>query len=180
MSTVVLTVSFDVQQISQRLDWGFSRDGTSVPPGTGANTGLLPFTTDDDFSLIVNGNSHNAVLQSLAITQCHLVCRPILYSKHAHLGTAGNYPPPSPFNDTSAVIDFLQQGPGTTARGNSSLMQWNAPGSFPCNVVGRWEMSLILTAQIALNPNAGTYDSHRVFTFDPECEVGTGLRGDGL
>jgi hypothetical protein len=180
MSKVVLSVSFDVQQISQRLDWQFTRDGTPVPFGTGANTGLLPFTEGDKFSLIVTGNSHNAVLQSLAITQCHLVCRPILYSKHAHLGSAGSYPPPSPFNGTSAVIDFLPQGPGASASGNASAMQWPAPGIFSCNAVGRWEMSLILTAQIALNPSAGPYDTYRVFTFDPECEVGTGLGRDGL
>jgi hypothetical protein len=175
MSNVVLTVNFDVQQISQRLDWSFTSGENPVVPGTGANTGLLAFQNGDTFNLVVNGNSHSAVLESLMITQCHLFCRPILHSKHAHLGPAGSYPPPSPFNDTSAVIEFVGPGRAVPALGSARLMQWASQNPLQCNATGRWEVSLILTVQIALTPNAGSYDAHRVFSFDPECEVGTGL-----
>jgi hypothetical protein len=171
----ILEVSFDVQQISQRLRWNFRLQKQTVPPGTGANTGQLAFECGDTIALAVTGNSHNSLLASLSITQCHLVTRPLINSMHAHLGLAGDYPAPSPFTESAAVADFIgTSGPGE-ASGTATSMCWTPAIELDCINPGRWEMSLILTAHITLTSDAGEYTAHRVFSFDPECEVGTGI-----
>lgn len=169
-----LEVNFDVQQISQRLKWNFYKGKKPVLPYTGANTGQMVFDCGDTVTLMVTGNSHNSLLKKLAFTQCHLVTYPIINSMHAHLGPPGDYSPPSPFTNTGAVIDLLGTQEPALATGDANAWVWQSPAPQTCVNTGRWEMSLILTADITLN-STDPYTRRRVFSFDPECEVGTGI-----
>jgi hypothetical protein len=170
MAAITLTVDFDIHQISQRLNWAFEApDQPPIPPGTGMNTGLIPFKQGDTMTLVVQGNSIDPglpQLESLEIVDAYFITSPILYSKRAHPLQAGEYPAPSPFQGRNAVISVG----GGVASGTPSQMTWQADGALECRNLGRWEASLILTAKITTADGV----MHRVFSFDPECEVGTG------
>jgi hypothetical protein len=170
MTSITLNVEFDVEQDSQRLAWSFNGpQGRIARTGAGVETGLLAFNPGDTVAVSIVANSYSRQLESARIIDCHLITRPVLNSWTEP--TPGQYPLPSPFfgqGSAGAVTSFLPvSGMSPTASQQSFTGQI-------LHVVnpGRWQTSFVMTVAITTTGGRTTY---RVFTFDPECQVSTGV-----
>jgi hypothetical protein len=169
MRKVVLTVTFDIDQDSQLLQWAFTADGKPIT-GQGVETGLLAFECKDQLSLVVVANSKKETLNQVTIEGCHLITTPRAFTKRQNPERAGEFAEPSPFGPCGAVVAF---GTGTI-EGSGTQATWQPDVSFDCSHLGRWEMSFIMTTSISRTDDASGSPERRVFGFDPECEVGMG------
>lgn len=171
MRDVLLTATFDVDQDSQLLSWNFTVDGKPIT-GQGKETGLLAFQKDDRLSIAVIAESDTIPLGTVTIDGCHLITIPRVFSKRENPERAGEFPEPSPFNEYGAVIDL---GRGEClGHGETLAKQWQPDLLLTCDNVGRWELSFVLTTTISQNQGGLISSEQRVFTFDPELEVGNG------
>jgi hypothetical protein len=166
---VVLTVTFDINQDSQLLQWVFTANGEPIT-GQGVETGLLAFKHYDKITLVAVANSAKGDLQQIEIEDCHMITTPRAFTVRENPKKAGEFAEPSPFGHHSAVVSF---GKGTI-KGSSTQAQWNPDKQLDCTHLGRWDMSLIITAAITRTGDTTGCPERRVFAFDPECEVGTG------
>ena len=175
-----LMVSFDICQVSEQLNWTFlDSKHEPVEPSKGAETGLFVFKAGDKMRLNVVANSYLEELVGVHIIDCHLINRPILFSKRETPELAGEYPYPSPFFDPAEPIN----GQGATssfgygeATGSRMKMSWDSDIELIYRNKGRWDMSFILT--VAIERANGRLE-YRVFSFDPEANVGDGSIPDG-
>jgi hypothetical protein len=177
-----LLLAFDIDQESQRLNWSFQRDGHPEPKGDGLDTGMFGFKKGDIVTLLVVGKSYLGRQANLQILDSHYITRPILNSRTTHPKSAGEYPLPSPFfgeqqdgHVHGACVSF---GHGT-AEVLPEAMIWPSEKSFVCMVDGRWDTSFVMTTKISYwTVDNEIVERFRVFTFDPETEVGTGAIPD--
>jgi hypothetical protein len=170
-----LMVSFDICQESERLDWTFlDAEHQPVQKSTGLETGQFLFEAKDRMRLNVVANSYQETLKGVHIIDCHLINRPVMYSKRGNPDhIAGKYPYPSPFFNPAAMLN----GQGATssfgqgaATGTPLRMTWDSDIALTYLNKGRWQMSFIIT--VAIETANGL--EYRVFSFDPEAQVGTG------
>ncbi len=170
-----LMVSFDICQESERLDWTFlDADHQPVKPATGLETGQFVFDAGDAMRLNVVANSYQGQLTSVHIIDCHLMHRPVMFSKRGNAShLAGTYPYPSPFFNPSTMVN----GQGATfsfgqgqALGTPVQMSWDSEAALIIRNQGRWEISFVMT--VAIETAKGL--EYRVFSFDPEGQVGSG------
>jgi hypothetical protein len=170
-----LKVSFDISQESERLDWTIlDSDHQPVKPSTGLETGQFVLDDHDTLRLNVVANSYLEQLSSVHIIDCHLIHRPVMFSRRGNSGhLAGKYPYPSPFFNPATMVN----GQGATssfgqgqASGTPSQMSWDSDVAFTILNQGRWQMSFVMT--VAIETAKGL--EYRVFSFDPETQVGTG------
>jgi hypothetical protein len=174
MAAICLMVSFDINQESEKLNWSFlDAERRPISKKDGVETGLFVFEAGDTFELNVVAKSYDGQLSNAHIIDCHLITRPIMHSKRVHPKIAGEYPYPSPFFDPDTWIE----GQGATASfgggvasGSPALMSWDSPHKLTCRNEGRWQTSFIMTVAIE---TMGQLE-YRVFSFDPETQVGTG------
>jgi hypothetical protein len=174
MAAICLMVSFDINQESEKLNWSFlDAERRPIPKDTGLETGLFVFKAGDTFELNVVAKSYDNELSNVHIIDCHLITRPILHSKRVQPQIAGEYPYPSPFFDPDTYLE----GQGATASfgngaasGSPAVMSWDSPQQLTCRNEGRWQTSFIMT--VAIETGSGL--EYRVFSFDPETQVGTG------
>jgi hypothetical protein len=168
-------VSFDISQESERLDWTIlDSEHQPVQKSTGLETGQFMLDVNDTMRLNVVANSYLKQLTSVHIIDCHLIHRPVMFSSRgnpAHL--AGKYPYPSPFFNPATMAN----GQGATfsfgqgqATGTQSQMSWDSDAALTILNRGRWQMSFIMT--VAIETAKGL--EYRVFSFDPETQVGNG------
>lgn len=171
-----LMVSFDICQDSEKLDWAFlDSNHQPVEKSKGVETGLFVFKAGDRMRLNVVANSYLEELTGVHIIGCHLINRPILYSKGiTPPQLAGTYPYPSPFFDPAQPLN----GQGATssfghgqAHGGPMMMTWDSELEVIYRNKGRWEMSFVMT--VAIERAHGL--EYRVFSFDPEANVGDGV-----
>jgi hypothetical protein len=174
-----LMVSFDICQESEQLNWTFL-DSHHQPVDTakGVETGLFVFEAGDRMRLHVVANSYLEELVGVHVIDCHMASSPIMYSKRVTPHMAGEYPYPSPFFDPAEALN----GQGATcsfgygeAHGSRMKMTWDSDVELIYRNKGRWEMSFIMT--VAIERANGL--EYRVFSFDPEANVGSGGIPDG-
>jgi hypothetical protein len=169
MRDIILTVVFDIDQDSQLLKWAFTADGQPIS-GDGVETGLLAFQQQDKISLVVHAKSKKGVLKQVEIQDCQMITSPLAITKREDPTRAGEFPAPSPFGAEAAVVSF---GIGI-AEGSSTKAVWESGVVMECTNKGRWEMSLVMTTSISRTGDTPIAVERRVFSFDPELEVGTG------
>jgi hypothetical protein len=174
MAAITLMVSFDIDQESEQLNWSFlDAEGRPIVRPKGQETGTIAFKAGDAIALQVVAYSYKKALRGAHIIDCHLMTRPLLYSKRQNPEFAGEYPYPSPFFNPATQLDgqgaTASFGNGATA-GTPSRMSWSSPVVMLCLNEGRWDTSFIMT--VAIETADGL--DYRVFAFDPECQVGTG------
>jgi len=169
-----LMVSFDICQESEKLNWTFlDSEHQPVEKSKGVETGLFVFEAGETMRLNVVANSYLEELVGVHIIDCHLINRPIMYSKRVTPHVAGEYPYPSPFFDPAEPLN----GQGATssfghgeAQGSRMKMTWDSDVELIYRNKGRWQMSFIMT--VAIERANGL--EYRVFSFDPEAQVGSG------
>lgn len=177
---VALHVRFDAEQVCSQLMWHANLDNS--PPNaayqtTGPNAASVWLQPRDQFSVIVyTSGLTNPDGATLTILGASLTTIPHV---SAWVGTNGQtkwgFSPPSPFanmegNTETAVVQLSLVGQTTD---ENQVVTTLGPTRIVQPIVGRWKMSLVLTASIS-QPNE-TDPLVRVFHFDPECEVGTGI-----
>jgi len=169
-----LMVSFDINQESEKLDWAFlDAQHEPLEKAKGVETGLFVFEAGETMRLNVVANSYQEELVGVHIIDCHLMNRPIMYSRRVTPQMAGEYPFPSPFFDPAQPLN----GQGATAsfghgeaHGGPMKMVWDSDLELIYRNKGRWQMSFIMT--VAIERANGL--EYRVFSFDPEAHVGSG------
>lgn len=160
-------MQFDIDQASQQLNWYFSDSrGKINPKAGGLKSGLL---SGDTLGVAITVDSEAGQLLAARIVDCNMITLP--RANTWEMEKPGYYPMPSPFYRTdggSGVITSFMPvtpGPATTHRQTFA-------GS-PVTIVnkGRYKLTFMIT--VAITDVSGA-TSHRVFYFDPECDVGTG------
>ncbi|PFH08510.1 hypothetical protein BCF11_0865 [Collimonas sp. PA-H2] len=187
VKTVIFYVNFDVDQISAKLDW--STSGGSKPP-TGPHSGSVFFNQGDQVGIVVTGGGsliqnpeYRPPLKSFEITDFTIITRPQIVQ--CGQGLLTTYAPPSLFSDclTACLRLPLSFDEKTSDKHHyrEITQTWTPPAPpappFPPLTIGkqngRWEVSMYITVKIYREGVATPF--HRVFYFDPEGEVGTGL-----
>lgn len=171
MASITLNVQFDIGQESEQLNWYFSDShGKINPNAAGPRTGLLSFQPDDTLTLAISADSSRAQLETVRVIDCTLITQPLLSTWN--YPNPGTYPLPSPFfdadNGPGAVVSFMP----VSASSATSKRQTFSGKTLKLNNKGRWKLSFVLTVAITEVTGASNY---RVFSFDPEVVVGTGL-----
>ena len=169
---LLLTVSFDAQQVSSRLDWSITP--RSEQPDN-RNAGQLLFHKGQHLGLEVIGyGSAESGFCGFKLVDCCIMTRPQLVRighKQAPL-----FAHPSMFKGVEGAtyqlpLDFTDgQQPGPGADPRQFVKNWDH-----CLEVaereGRWELSFMLTVHLHGVPDK---QARRVFYFDPESQVGDG------
>lgn len=182
-SQVILEVMFDVDQVSTDLDHTLARITPGAPdpqPVTGAHADSLYFAPGEQMCLKVTGNGRigegvaaDDAFVSFQIVDCAIITRPRVVQLAAGLPT--RYAAPSPFQQAGAAVypmalDFAPTFIDMEPDGVRSVTQhWKRTldvGLAP----GLWDLSLVLTIRVMRG--AGAVDQLRVYSFDPETEVG--------
>lgn len=175
---VTFFTRFDVDQISAKLDWYTS--GDSQPP-TGKHSGAVYFGHEDIVKFEVQGggtladmpnNPHPLV--SFEIVDCCIITRPQI----VECGPAAvtQYAPPSPFSGSLSACHQLALKFTKSSSVKNQYLQITEKWDSHLQIGkqnGRWEISLYLTVKITRK--GLSEPAYRVFYFDPEGEVGTGL-----
>jgi hypothetical protein len=182
-TTMHLEANFDIDQVGGTLEWHFERRDHDGNPITGKYAGGIYYTIGEEMRVRVKAGSRNK-LASFKILDCTLITRPqiveIAPKKKA------KFAPPSPFITTvtpEVVIigasinlpgeEFKRDGivPPTPAGYSEIALLWNKHLTVGQNE-GRWEFSFVVTVQVT--PEDGPA-CERVFSFDPEMDVGNGV-----
>lgn len=177
---MILHANFDVDQLSDQLQWRFSRaDGQGNPPA-GTDAGTVYFTEGETFKLQVTAGRDSA-FETFEVIDCCLISRPRIVQLGVGLKTL--FAAPSPFVAPSGEplpgatcqipgsefvpVSAAQAGPGH----HQVVREWDGYLKAGPNT-GRWELEFVITVRIT---GADGQSWSRVFSFDPESEVGTGM-----
>jgi hypothetical protein len=171
--SLTLSVWFDVDQTNDNLRWALSPD--TVPAGTPGAGGLM-FANGDTVTLVVTayGSAARSRLSDFDVISACVSTKPYVLSMGK--GVPTRYPAPSPF-EQSRGASFIYEGPFDPVDGDpvDKAITIIKRAHTPLNVnvaEGRWELSLLLT--VAIKRGAEFDPVARVFSFDPECQVGDG------
>ncbi|HEY9103041.1 hypothetical protein [Chitinimonas sp.] len=172
-----IDVSFDIAQVSNQLVW--SVDDTNAHPKSGRYAGGVRFFKGEtlDFNLTATGNALLYPEFQVQILECTILTRPQIIAMDELLDVA-TYARPSLFvgPDLAArlITDINPKGHPHVIDGFRHLhfQRQNALTVGQHN--GRWELSLYVTVLITNGPGGQPF--LRVYTFDPESEVGNGTR----
>jgi hypothetical protein len=169
---VKLKVSFDIDQTSGKLDWDFTPRSRPV---SGRHAGAILLQPGELLHLEVDGNgSADSGLQAFKIIECCLMTRPQVIQIGRGLQTL--FAAPSPFAGIDCAsyafpLDFDAGAPHTQPDGSLRIAQhWNGQ-LLVDKPPGRWDMSFLITVLIDRGADEPLL---RVFSFDPESEVGDG------
>jgi hypothetical protein len=173
---VLLKVSFDVSQTSDALDWEFLPNSR---PTKGNHAGGILFQPKEKLFLEIDGiGSDKSGFSGFDIIECCMITMPQIVQIGAKLPL--KYAAPSPFRDVpSAVFSFpheFQEGvvpaPSEIVERERQFKQTWKGDLVVAEAPGRWEISLVVTVRIHFG--AARPSELRVFSFDPEGEVGDG------
>lgn len=175
---VLLSISFDIDQVGSQLDWSLM---PNVRPVTGKDSGGIAFTTGDTVEVEVNAYGLMSDFSSFQIVDCCLVTLPEVLQIGDKVPTL--YSAPSPFVQSVGAsypisLDFsvsAEDHVGKDKRHRRITQFWKHNLNVN-HAHGRWELSLILTVRIMRG--LGNVTETRVFNFDPECQVGDGTDPD--
>lgn len=179
--SIVLEVSFDVDQTSAGLDWHVVATDCDGEPRKGKYAGGILFLKGETFYLRVTGfGSDRSKFDSFKVLECCIVTRPQIVACGPHMKTV--YAPPSPFfrpEDPSSPMGPSYQLPlqfSPTAvmgygRDRKFTLRWDDRLKVG-QTEGRWNLSFII--MVSIERGQGNDPEIRVFSFDPESEVGDG------
>ena len=171
----LLVIGFDADQISDQLAYTFaSTDGPPARHPTGLFGGEIHFDKDSVFRLSVLGSGKTGRLHDFKVLDCTLITKPMIIAASAH-GT--KYAAPSPFHKVTGAccklpLDFAPAEPGEHDPQTVLVKKDWTHELRVGDIDGRWDLSLILTVEIIRHP--GARPEPRVFSFDPESQVGAG------
>ncbi len=183
---MLLTADFDINQVGADLEWHFSRKDHDGNPIEGKDAGSIYFTKGETLYVHVGGGGRlrpdgTAPFASFRVLDCVIVSRPQLSQYGTGLET--KFYPPSPFvakdggGDKNATIRlaadrFAPWIGGPTKKGYFRRVQAWDDYLQVGDGLGRWEISFVITVEITGTDGRIT---ERVFGFDPEGTVGSGL-----
>ncbi|MGF6117485.1 hypothetical protein ABIE30_003986 [Janthinobacterium lividum] len=174
-----LSVHFDVDQITNQLDYSFTSCDGTADPRHGPYMGGVHFQQGQHVYLDVTCcGSEKSGFTSFQIVDCCIISVPQLTQIGPKVPTV--YSPPSPFLqavgatyslplDFEAKILLGEQGDPAQPPLRRILQEWkhNLDVGY---ATGRWELSFVLTVRIMRGE--GVQPELRVFSFDPESSVG--------
>lgn len=173
---VLLKVSFDVSQTSDALDWEFVPNSR---PTKGTHAGGVLFQPKEKLFLEIDGiGSDKSGFTGFDIIECSLITMPQIVQIGANLPL--KYAAPSPFRDVpSAVFTFphdfkvgVVPAPSEIVNHERQFKQtWNGD-LVVAEAQGRWELTFLVTVRI--HYGSAHPSELRVFSFDPEGQVGDG------
>lgn len=170
----IIRVSFDIDQVSSDLLWQAAEVKTDrdLYAPVGRYAGAVHFRKGDTVSVEVTAYGRTDSLVSTNILDAMLYTVP---------HTSGErFSAPSPFSSVRATVPVEQWAPAQIKPIPESEISSSVQRSLtPLTVVqgdGRWKLSLILTVVIerSIKDTTETQQEIRVFSFDPEAEVGSG------
>lgn len=175
----LLEVTFDADQDSTELVPVMHRYPPITPqdddPSRGKYADSLYFVAGDEFALrVVGGGARTAKSGFVAfqIVDCAIITRPKVARRDIDVRTL--YSPPSIFTQaTGASYQLALDFAPTLSKNEKDYLQITQDWKPTLNVgfsPGMWELSFTMTVRIARG--LGEIDEIRVFTFDPEAEVG--------
>lgn len=169
VAKTVLRVSFDMEQRGAHLFWR-AADGDGerdVFAATGRYAGAVHLREGDAVSVEVTGYGTDRLISTNLLDA-------VLFAMPLH-GT-GERLPPSPFSHTRATAPIDRWLPGEIRLHRDGKLKASVQRSLtPLQVVqqsGRWMLSLVLTVMIESATDDGRLNEIRVFSFNPETEVG--------
>lgn len=186
---VVLHVRFDVGQVTSQMMWDAEAAAMTSPPQCpayqtkGRNAGSVAIQPSGLFTVKLRatvGNTGSSPVMGLDILDATIITIPHL----SIIDSANNI---ETWAITAASPFFDQNTPGGTCNAVLTLCKqpkitWNSQNQCyesdlgknirVAGKSGRWKLSVVVTAAITIE-RSGTMI--RVFHFDPECEVGTGI-----
>ena len=174
-----LSVHFDVDQITNQLDYSFTSCDGTADPRHGPYMGGVHFQQGQHVYLDVTCcGSEKSGFTSFQIVDCCIISVPQLTQTGPKVPTV--YSPPSPFLqavgatyslplDFEAKILLGEQGDPAQPPLRRILQEWkhNLDVGY---ATGRWELSFVMTVRIMRGE--GVQPELRVFSFDPESSVG--------
>ncbi|MDN2670697.1 hypothetical protein OX459_04725 [Janthinobacterium sp. SUN026] len=174
-----LSVHFDVDQITNQLDYNFTSCDGTADPRHGPYMGGVHFQQGQHVYLDVTCcGSEKSGFTSFQIVDCCIISVPQLTQIGPKVPTV--YSPPSPFLQAvgatySLPLDFEakvllgEQGDPARPPLRRILQEWkhNLDVGY---ATGRWELSFVMTVRIMRGE--GVQPELRVFSFDPESSVG--------
>lgn len=173
---VLLKVSFDINQTSDALDWEFLPNSR---PTKGDHAGGVLFQPKEKLFLEIDGTgSDKSSFTGFDVVECCFITMPQIIQIGANLPL--KYAAPSPFlNVPSAVFTFppnfkdgiVPAGSEIVNRERQFKQTWQGD-LVVAEASGRWEISLVVTVRIRYG--ADRPSELRVFSFDPEGQVGDG------
>lgn len=180
-TTMHIEANFDIDQIGETLEWHFYRKDGHGNPIKGRYAGSVYFTVGEQTRVRVKAGSYNPFV-GFEVLDCTLITRPQVVQIGKGLRT--EFALPSPFISTPDITvtgasvslppaqfvpsDVLKPEPEYT----EFAREWNKELTVG-DKTGRWEISFVLT--VAIQRTLGGTPELRVFTFDPEGEVGSGV-----
>jgi hypothetical protein len=179
-TTMLIEANFDIDQVGQSLEYHFRRKDGHGNPVKGRYAGGVYFTVGELTRVRVRAGSYTP-FTGFKVLDCTLVTVPQLVQIGSKVAT--RFSPPSPFASTDAVtvtgaslsLPAEQFVPAAAdpvdPEYNEFALEWDQ-GLTVGNETGRWEISFVLTVEIQ---RADGNTEQRVFTFDPEGEVGSGV-----
>lgn len=164
-----IDVSFDIDQVSSDLAWNIdnARHENRLKR-LGRFAGAVRLDFDDTVKIKVTAFARQGDLYGMTVLDAMLYTIP--YHTHRYL--------PSPFSNSSATASIGQWQPAERVRGDTydSLTHTSLTPLRVVQTQGRWQMSLVIT--VLIQRSAGDAQEVRVFSFDPETEIGTGTEPD--
>lgn len=168
----IIRVSFDIEQISSDLVWR-AADATSnrdLYGAVGRFAGAVHLRQDDAVTVQVTAYGREEALVNINVLDAMLYTVP---------HTSGRtLCAPSPFSKVRATTPVEQWAPAEIHHCHERKLKLAVQKSLtPLQVVatdGRWKLSLIITVLIERAIAQNKFSEIRVFSFDPEAEVGSG------
>lgn len=183
--SMLLRAKFDIAQVGYNMEWHFSRKDHNGNPIEGKDAGSIYFTKGETFFVHISCGGKmqdgKAPFKSFKILDCCLISQPQL-SQYGG-GRPTLFSPPSPFVSNHGAIPKF----ATIQLPPDQFKPWIGEPSAPAyykqtqaweehltvgQTEGRWELSFVLTVELTDAENNVT---RRVFGFDPEAGVGTGM-----
>lgn len=183
--SMLLKARFDIDQVGFNMEWHFSRSDHNGNPIEGKDAGSIYFTRGETFFIHVTGGAKkrggNNPFESFKILDCCLISQPQLSQYGSDMPTL--FSPPSPFVSVPGDVPkhatitlqadkFKPWIGGETLPGYYKQTQAWSEHLTVGQETGRWELSFVVTVEITALDGSTT---QRVFGFDPEGTVGTGL-----
>lgn len=174
---VLLRISFDADQESEELNYVTLRKTPPTPnpqPNQGGHADSLYLAAGEQLGIqIVCSSAMQHGFASFQIVDCAILTRPQVVQRGP--GVKTQFASPSPFLQAIGAwcplaLDF-QASVEESANGALVVtQQWKRTLDVGYSG-GFWDLSFVMTVRITRG--AGAVDEVRVFSFDPECEVGT-------
>ncbi|MES2757702.1 MAG: hypothetical protein V4693_10040 [Pseudomonadota bacterium] len=174
---VLLKISFDADQQSEELNYIALRETAPTPdpqPAQGGHADSLYFAPGEQVAIqiICSGGTENG-FASFQIVDCAILTRPQVVQRAPGMRT--QFASPSPFLQAIGAwcplaLDFQATIEESATGSLVVAQQWKRTLDVGYSA-GFWDLSFVMTVRITRG--AGAVDEVRVFSFDPECEVGT-------